>query len=197
MRENFYIFLDIDGVLWDWPDRISEIEAGNIKKGGLIKDFKPESVSACNVLIHSLGAKYDVTLIISSDWRKDMAETIVALEKNNLTQVRKIEASRLSSGRIRGLEIKEYLQDKPNKDNYLILDDEVSDILDDETSEIKTFIDKDKVIKTDMFKKALTIEQVHDFLHKVGVQPIQTALPEPKKQKSKGLVQELEPELEL
>jgi hypothetical protein len=197
MRENFYIFLDIDGVLWDWPDRINQIEAGNIEKGGLIEDFKPESVSACNVLIHSLGAKYDVTLIISSSWRKDMADTIVALEKNNLTQVRKIEATRLSSDRIRGLEIKEYLKDKPNKDNYLILDDEVSDILDDETTKIKTFIDKNKVIKTDMFKKALTIEQVHDFLHKVGLQPIQTALPEPKKQKSKGLIQELEPELEL
>jgi hypothetical protein len=188
MRENFYIFLDIDGVLWDWPNRISEIEAGNIKKGGIIKEFKPESVSALNVLINSLGKKYDVTLVISSTWRADMAETIVALEKNNLTQVKKIEATRLRTNRIRGVEIKEYLQDKPDKYNYLIIDDEVSDI--------KAFMGEDKIIKTDMFKKALSMEQVHDFLHKIGVVPIQPALPEPENLELKSETDE-EPELEL
>ena len=183
MRENFYIFLDIDGVLWDWPNRISEIKAGNIEMGGAIEEFKPESVSALNVLINSLGTKYDVTLVISSTWRVDMAKTIVALENNNLTQVKKIEATKLSTHRIRGLEIKEYLKDKPNKDNYCVLDDEVSDI--------KTFLNQDKIIKTDMFKKALTIEQTHDFLHKIGIEPHQTALSEPKEEE-KQAEQELE-----
>lgn len=36
MKEYFYIFLDIDGVLWDWPQRIDDIKNGKVKKMNLL-----------------------------------------------------------------------------------------------------------------------------------------------------------------
>ena len=68
--KKFYLFLDIDGVLWDWAYLKKEIAEGRIKKGGIAGNFKPESINSLNYLIRRLSEKYDVKLVISSSWRK-------------------------------------------------------------------------------------------------------------------------------
>ena len=80
--KKFYVFLDIDGVLWDWEWRKAEIEKQTIKKGGLIKDFKPESMEALNALLEKIGEKYDSQLVISSTWRIHMDVLSQALSDN-------------------------------------------------------------------------------------------------------------------
>ena len=51
--KNFYIFLDIDGVMYDWDWIIAETNAGRMKKGEFNKKFKPESINALNFLIQN------------------------------------------------------------------------------------------------------------------------------------------------
>ena len=63
--EKFYIFLDIDGVLYDWVFIKNEINQGRIKMGGLIRHFNPQSIYALNYLIDGLNKLYDVNLVIS------------------------------------------------------------------------------------------------------------------------------------
>ena len=77
-RENFYLFLDVDGVLWDWKWRIEMIKEGKIKKGGLITNFNPKSVHALNTLIEYLNENYNCKIVISSTWRfrKNMTKSI-------------------------------------------------------------------------------------------------------------------------
>jgi len=63
VMKNFYIFLDIDGVIYDWDFIIAETNAGRIKRGEFIKKFKPESIRALNYLIKGLEEHYDVRLV--------------------------------------------------------------------------------------------------------------------------------------
>ena len=80
--ENFYIFLDIDGVLYDWVFVKQQIAMKKQKKGGIIKTFNPESISALNMLIFELEKKYNVNLVISSTWRHDLGYAINVLYAN-------------------------------------------------------------------------------------------------------------------
>ena len=50
MRENFYIFLDIDGVMYDWD----YMKKNNIHNFGVVNTFSPESVEALNYLMEKL-----------------------------------------------------------------------------------------------------------------------------------------------
>ena len=60
--KNFYIFLDIDGVMYDWDYIIAEIDAGRMKKGEFIRKFKPESVESLNLLIEEFEKYYGMFL---------------------------------------------------------------------------------------------------------------------------------------
>lgn len=152
--ENFYIFLDIDGVMYDWNYLINN----NIKNAGIIKTFNPESVKALNYLIEKLSFNYNVSLVISSTWRKDMGETVRTLIKNGLkTNLRKIFNTPITyHPNFRGLEILQFLENKKDNHNFVIIDDEMFDYL-------KHF-KKEKIIKTDIFKGSLNMEMVENFL---------------------------------
>lgn len=157
MKENFYIFLDIDGVLWDWAFIKEQVKKGIIKQGAPITSFKPESIDALNFLIKSLYEQYKVNLVLSSSWQTtDMAKAISALFNSNLEVVGKIEATRNTTHKIRGVEIKEYLNGTNNNQNYVVIDDE--------TSDIKAFVDIKKIIKTNLQNAALNLGQVKKFL---------------------------------
>ena len=153
--ENFYIFLDIDGVLYDWNYLISN----NIKNPGIIKTFNPESIKALNYLIEKLSLNYNVALVISSTWRRDMGETVRTLIKNGLkTNLRKIFNTPITyHPNCRGLEILQFLENKKDNKNFVIIDDELFDFL-------KHF-PMQKIIKTDMFKESLNINMVERFLN--------------------------------
>ena len=80
--KNFYIFLDIDGVLND-IEHIKKVHMSGIKENAT-KIFNPESVLALNNLINYLSQNFNVNLVISSTWRKNMESTLHYLNKNNI-----------------------------------------------------------------------------------------------------------------
>lgn len=158
-KENFYLFLDIDGVMWDWPWRIEEIKNGRIRKGIAITEFNPLSVDALNQLIVHLSTDYDCNLVISSTWRMYMKKAITTLQKNGVDIPDIIDRTHISKApKQRGKEIENFLSNKPNNDNLLIIDDEISDI-------IKHF-SPNKIIKTNMFEESLREHHIKSWIKK-------------------------------
>ena len=155
--KNFYIFLDIDGVMYDCDYIIAEIESGRMERGGFIRKFKPESVQALNLLIEELEKYYDVRLIISSTWRANMPFTAKILKNNGLEYNKEMERTPIYNPSKRGEQILDYLQDKENFD-FVIIDDEMFDF--------KKFFKQEKIIKCEMFHSALSIKMVRDFLNR-------------------------------
>ncbi|PKK95936.1 MAG: hypothetical protein CVV59_01105 [Tenericutes bacterium HGW-Tenericutes-4] len=171
MKQNYYVFLDIDGVLWAWPNRKKEIHAGNIKMGSRIREFDPSSMLALGVLLDSLNKRYNVTLVITSSWQEHMKDLMSIMKKYNTPKVFKIEITGRRGAR--GPIIFDHLKDKQDKENFCIVDDE--------TSDMPEFLHSDKIIKTKgMHKGSLTLKQVHKFLNKIGVPIVQTSLSAPK-----------------
>ena len=123
MKKKFYVFLDIDGVLYDW-NYIKSL--GPEHWGGVIVDFDPKSIEALNYLIAQLKKEYDVELVISSTWRSNMERTMQILINHGLkTEDLFISRTRNSTNpRYRGREIMDYLENKRDKENYVIIDDE-------------------------------------------------------------------------
>lgn len=156
-KTKFFIILDIDGVLFDWKYLKQEMDSNNLKKGGLINNFSPKSMSALNYLIESLEKYYDVTLVISSSWRHSMRKTENALKQNGLVYNKTLENTPLTSTpENRGEEILCYLSTKNRPYDYVIIDDEMFDY--------HKHFDKNKIIKTHIYKGSLDINMVNKFL---------------------------------
>jgi hypothetical protein len=165
MKQNFYIFLDIDGVLWDEHFISKIIKSGiRLKQDDSISNyFKPSSMRALNFLINTLKEHFEVILVISSNKRMDMQKTVLQLKNNGLTKVNKIDHTPVlleSFDMDRGLEIKNYLTGKPNNQNHCVIDDEINDIT--------PYIKKENIIKTSD-QKALSLTQVKEFLKREQV----------------------------
>lgn len=153
--KNFYIFLDIDGVMYDWDFIIAEVKAGRMVKGALIDRFKPESIKALNFLIKELEAVFDVKLVISSTWRSNLPYTIQVLKDNGLIYNKEIGMTPIYNPAKRGEQILDYLSDKNNYE-FVIIDDEMFDF--------DKFFKKNKIIKCEMFHSALSMKMVNNFL---------------------------------
>lgn len=158
--KNFYIFLDIDGVMYDWDYVIAETDAGRMKKGEFIKKFKPESIDALNFLIQELEKSYNVGLVISSTWRSNLPFTIQTLKNNGLKYGKTIGRTPIYDPSKRGEQILDYLADKQDFD-FVIIDDEMFDF--------KKFFTQDNIIKCEMFHSALDGKMVKKFLSKKGL----------------------------
>lgn len=154
MKKKFYVFLDIDGVLFDW-DYIKSLSEEH--HGGIMTSFHPDSISALNYFLAQLSIAYDVELVISSTWRSNMNYTMNVLVENGLKTndifVSKTEMS--ATPHYRGKEILNYLQNKKDKENYAIIDDELFDY--------KKYFDFKRIIKTDIFKESLRKHMIDDF----------------------------------
>ncbi len=156
-KENFYLFLDIDGVLWDWKWRLSEIKQGRIRKGSFITEFNPESIDALNNLINYINGDYDCNLVISSSWRNFMTKTLSTLKKNKLILPKIVDRTELSiRNNYRGEEIINYLQDKDDNDNYVIIDDDMHDF--------KKFFNPSRIIKTNIYDESLRHHHILDYI---------------------------------
>lgn len=155
--ENFYVFLDIDGVMYDWKWILSQS-----KKGGRLDRFKPESVFALNYLLDILSHDFKTQLVISSTWRHDMIDTRDTLINNGV----KLDNVSLSATPIsntplfRGREILDYLNGDIDC-NYIIIDDELCDI--------PKYFSVSRVIKTNMQDSALNIDMVKCCLEKNNI----------------------------
>ena len=99
-RKNFYIFLDIDGVLWDWDWRLGAIDKGKIKRISYIADLNPKSIEALNFLIEKLNENFNAKLVISSTWRSNLEETREILQNNGLKYDDELYATNISNTQI-------------------------------------------------------------------------------------------------
>lgn len=153
MRETFYIFLDIDGVLNDYEFlmRVRKEDPQNCWS-----KFNPKSVEALNYLINRLDKKYDVELVISSSWRINLKRTLSRLEANGVdfSSLANLGYTNFINGD-RELEILQYLNEKNEEKNFVIIDDELFGYAD---------YNLDKyLIKTDMMGITLTRELVDEY----------------------------------
>lgn len=155
---KFYIFLDIDGVLWDWKRRKQAIENGIIKSKYDIVEFNNESVSALNYLIKKLGEIYQPQLVLSSTWRHDFEKAKTALEQNGIKIQNKLLATPISSSpQKRGEEILKFLKKNP-KGEFIIIDDESFDF--------EKHFSANKIIKTSITDCGLTKKHISNWIDK-------------------------------
>ncbi len=156
-KENFYLFLDIDGVMWDWQWKLSEIKKGNIKEGIPLTSFNPESVVALNTLIEYLQRDYDFNLVISSTWRANLPITVATLRKNKVNLPQSISKTQFfKAPKGRGKQITTYLQGKRDPQNYLVIDDKPHDF--------EECLDPSRIIKTNVYDKSLRLEDVNKWI---------------------------------
>lgn len=167
MKEKFYVFLDIDGTLWDWDTLIK-----NQKK---IIVLNEESVESLKVLLESIKRKYDLDLVITSRRRCCWNDCLCFLEMNgfdvrsyfpNKTQLERIKTPR-------GVKIAEYLRGdrlilgpfqkflarrilNAKKNNFVVIDDDLRPL--------KKYVPKENIICTDSVRRALDHEMVERFL---------------------------------
>lgn len=158
MKPKFFIFLDIDGVMYDW----NYLVGNNIKNGGIIKTYNPESIKALNLLIERLSTCYTPVLVISSTCRRDMLFTVKTLKDNGFIVNLRIYSTPISSTpEKRGLEILSFLKMQKDNQNFVIIDDERFDY--------KEHFSLDKIIKPNMFTGSLNCDMVDNFLKHIGI----------------------------
>ena len=157
MKKDFYVFLDIDGVLWDWKFIREMVESGKLKRGGLINTFNPQSIRAIDNLLYGLEKQYNVQLVLSSTWRYEMHTAIKTLKRNGFEHYAQMDTTPITrTPEHRGLEILKYLEDKQKPYDFLVIDDEMYDFAD--------CFDLSHLIKTSMVDASLSQSQVDAFL---------------------------------
>jgi len=155
-RKNFYIFLDIDGVLWDWNWRLDAIDKGKIKNRLFVSEFNPKSMEALNFLIEEMNKTHNTKVVISSTWRGNLELADEVLRANNINYDDELLATKISGTPAkRGEEILEFLNTHESGD-FIILDDESFDF--------KNHFSPDKIIKTSLYDKSLSMEHINKWL---------------------------------
>ena len=155
-KENFYIFLDIDGVLWDWKWRKNAIKNGKINNTQQITEFNPKSVEALNYLSKELNKKYNVKMVISSSWRHDMNFVKKQFDTQKINYNGELYRTTITNQpERRSLEIIDFLYNHESGD-FVIIDDEKFDF--DE------FFSKEKIIKTSIFEGSLSKKHIDKWL---------------------------------
>lgn len=175
-KENYYVFLDIDGTLWDAKFAYNVYGAGF----NYIVDprLKKDSIEAVNLLLRSLEEKFDTQLVITSKRREYMNECVSYLQKYGLKYDKPILCLPFGKN-YRGERIIGYMQDqndnpehlkKPQnalakifnafivkgKQNYVVLEDEYK--------LIKHSVPSRRLIFSDHNKRAITSKQVRNYL---------------------------------
>lgn len=154
MKFDKIIFLDIDGVLRTFK---SDLEWSKLLNKPVFKDFErrfdPKAVSIINEISHYTRAK----IVISSNWRiKLPLDKLKQIFRENGIYVEIV--AKLDVFASRGEEIRYWL-DNNQTNNYVVIDDQINDII--------RHIQKDRIIKVDS-KIGLTddyyIEEIIDRL---------------------------------
>lgn len=157
MKDKYYIFLDIDGVLWDFQYRVSAIKEGIIPKREILSSFNPKSIDALNNLIALTDKNFEPELVISSSWRENMFETKKILFENGLEYNKPINSTPWNLNPLfRGKEILEYLDYVGRTDNYVVIDDFSFDF--------SSTLIKENIIKTNIANGSLNNEHIKIFI---------------------------------
>ena len=166
--KRFFIFLDIDGVMYDWDYIVKEVDSGKTELRDL-KHYKPESVQALNYLMEELRKDHRVKLVISSTMRRQLADITRILYNNGVKLKGAVDATLVSNHQeFRALEIISYLETRTfdNEDYGLV-------VIDDEYFDFKKYFTQDQIIKTEMFHSALSMDMVKNFLKSYRAKQIQ------------------------
>lgn len=151
-NNNFYIFLDIDGVLTNWNYALSlnnKKEIANIMSEGVCEN----NINALNHLIEIISNYYTPIIVITSIRRiLDYDTLIFTLRNCNLKYNNEFYKTEIDHNRNRTIEIKKYISKNNINDNYIIIDDE---LLENDFP--------NKCIKTDIFNYGLTKELIDDY----------------------------------
>ena len=157
-KEKFYVFLDFDGVMYDIKDAIKRKR----EKSGKLLAFSKDSVEALNTLMSRLSQDYSPELVVSSLWRHSMPFALKVLKNqgvdfNNFTVSH---TDTKGNPLKRGLNVKNYLEGKPNSENYLIIDDTPYDFAE--------YFPEERMIKTNILNDRLTPDKVEEFFKRFG-----------------------------
>ena len=174
MREQYFVFLDIDGTLIDlkYGQRI----CGPYFEFGENSVLNPESIKALNLLLESLEQKYDTRLVITSGRRKNLAPCVKNLYENGLKYDHAITCTPLTPER-RGQKIVDFMMTS-SMPRYPKIQKAVDFImkryadhgyknyvvLENNTSKIRYEIPPERRIIANSKKKALQPEQIVKYL---------------------------------
>lgn len=149
------LFLDIDGVVNSETFYTKRANGEYGDKPYPLSEFDPEAVAQVSRIINETGAN----LVISSSWRH--TDGLRSIFKNVGLRGRALDFEITPYlGTIRGLEIKKYIDEYPNKHNgdeietYCIVDDDI-DML---------YEQKDNFVKTDAYYGGLTKEKADEVI---------------------------------
>ncbi len=156
-KPEFYLFLDIDGVLWDIKHKPLNLAI----MGGLLYNLKSNrymvnegSREAYNRLLSTLNEKYHTNLIITSSWRMTGSQLTIMFYKEKLILPDTIYVAKKKFPLDRNKVINAYLDRLVKDRDYLILDDRPS---------VKRAF-RDKTIKTSIWNHALSRDDVDEYL---------------------------------
>lgn len=174
MREQYFIFLDIDGTLVDFE--YGQRVRGPFFSFGENTVLNPESIEALNLLIQSLEQTYDTRLVLTSGRRENLRACVRNLYDNGLKYDRPITCTPLEEGR-RGQKIIDFMMTSSlpkhpklqkivdyllrryadhGYKNYVVLDNDVS--------KIRYEIPPERRIVTNAKRRALQPYQVEKYL---------------------------------
>lgn len=182
MQEKFYVFLDIDGTLWDYKNLA--------KRGKVVVGLNPESVQAVYALMDSLEQKYEAELVITSRRRVDWWSCLKFLKEQGFDIFRyNLHRTHLVNWKKpRGVKIAEYMyndkigksfeepkvfprlfegflakrENKKMKSNFVVIDDDLKPL--------KNYVLPENIIKTNVKNKSLDLEMVESFLNTMGLE---------------------------
>lgn len=162
MKEIFLIFLDIDGVLDNmnyWEECFKRHKVKGIMS---MRNFPldPKCLNNLMKLNQELEKNYEVKIILSSTWRLNEIDTAIVNHRLAEYGMRVFEKTGYSTTGKRGIEIQEYLDHYKNYKDYLVLDDDVNDII--------GIIPEEKVIKT-YFESGFNDEKLQEALKRIEV----------------------------
>jgi hypothetical protein len=156
--KKFYVFLDVDGVLinYKWKKLVHYLK---LNKLGYSQDICPFNVVVLNRLLNKIKkSEYEPVIVVSSSWRYNRLDNLIALLKaNNLKHDGKYLVT--DKNIVRGKSIKNFIDQNEITDNFVIIDDEISDIT--------PYISSEFIIKASgIFKSGLTNKDIKIFITK-------------------------------
>lgn len=184
-KDLYYVFLDIDGVLWDY--RQLYFKYGPFFRGQTDPELKPESIKAVNFLLETLENDFDTRLVITSGRRQNMPKCLDYLFKNGLKYNKTIFSTPYTPGS-RGDKIVRFMKFDGVETTYPTLGNAVQKLLynfknndyknyvviDDNKKKIAGEIPPARRIVTDINKESLTLKQVQSYLKRNGIAVLST-----------------------
>lgn len=151
--QNFYVFLDFDGVMWDFK-QIKNNGTKSLIKTVIKSNASTECLQALQYLIENLKKDYNPIIVISSERRRNLLKLNINHAFGNIDcEFDKTDIIKFKSRRFL---IEKYLKEKNETENFVIIDDFISSL---------KYFGNDKIIKTSMFKGGLSVEKVDKFLN--------------------------------